>query len=184
MVAVYRKCCSYEFCDEIARFYSAGKKRGSYCRHHAEDGMVDVLIKLCCHNLCTTTAIIDVEGSRTIANCKRHAQDGVANVRCKRFSYDSCNRRPSFNYDGRKTPVYCKQHAVKSPVNVQHHQYCSHHSCTKRPVWGLTTDWEATVCSHHNCDILGGAVLHFARQFKTDGRTKLSRWGGLKLSVC
>ena len=194
MVDVRHKRCSYGSCTRRPGFNVEGSKKAAYCRQHAEDGMVDVINRRCSFGPCTKRPKIYIGGSKTAAGyCTQHAEDQMVDVCTRRCSYDSCTRQPNFNVEGSKTPKYCKEHAVDGTVNVLDRgssaaedgmvgvdpttKRCSHHSCTRRAVFGMLTDCLATVCFRHKSDILVGPIINFRATCKAVGCCKLSRWG-------
>ena len=102
--------CSHITCMREPSFNVAGKK-ASYCKIHADDGMVDVRSRRCLNGSCVKRSTLDILRRKPPLYCKQHADAGMVDVRNSRCSHETFTKRPYFNTLGRKTPLHCKKHA-------------------------------------------------------------------------
>ncbi|CAN0295877.1 unnamed protein product, partial [Laminaria digitata] len=88
--------CSHDTCSRTPKFNFESRTSATYCKDHAEDGMVKYRRNFCSHDSCARVPSFNTEGSKIPVYCKQHAEDGMVDVRSKRCSYESCGRRPGF----------------------------------------------------------------------------------------
>ena len=110
-VAKSMRCCAHHTCTKQPFFNFVSETRAAFCKHHAADTMVNVVIKRCRHDSCIKRPSHNDEGSKSAVFCKEHAQEGMVDVVNKHCAHDTCTKQPRFNVEGSKMPVFCQQHA-------------------------------------------------------------------------
>ncbi|CAN0337477.1 unnamed protein product [Scytosiphon promiscuus] len=173
MVDVITRRCSYSTCMKIPSFNYKGNKIATYCKQHAEVGMVRHRSTHCSYESCTKYADFNVEGSKTAVFCKWHAKHGMVNIRRNRCSYDSCMNNPNFTDKGGKTPLYCKQHATGAMVKVRGRS-CLHDACMTTPNFNAKGRKTGLYCRQHSEE---GMVDIYGRQCSHGSCPRASTWG-------
>ena len=155
--------CLHHLCTSRAFYGVQGNKPASYCKKHAEDGMLNVGVKRCSEHTCSKTASFNFLGSKIGIYCAQHATDGMVNVLNRRCAHDTCLTVPSFNLAGKRIPIYCKQHAHDGMVNVRS-KHCSHDSCTTIPFFNVEGTKKGKYCKQHAeegmVDVYSNRCLH------------------------
>ena len=116
----YKKCLLW---------YEKGEEP-SYCKKHAEPGMVDVVHKKCVK--CEKRPSFGIEGG-SATHCAEHAEPGMENVVSNRCI--KCKTIASFGIEyGR--PTHCKEHAEPGMEDVRSKK-CEEIGCKTQALFGI-----------------------------------------------
>lgn len=151
MVIVNGRRCLHDSCMKRPVFNIEGSKTASYCRQHAEDGMVNVSRRSCSHDPCMKRPTFNMEGNKTAVYCRTHAKDGMVEVSLsRRCSNITCARRPTWGLlaDGTASVCYYHKGDVLGDPVINFEARCKVAGCRKVSSWGLEGN-PPTHCGGH-----------------------------------
>ena len=74
----------FEMLASISRFRAPTDTKPTYCRQHAQEGMVDVRSRRCIEPSCLTRAYYGLLTDKTLSFCRQHAREGMVDMTSKR----------------------------------------------------------------------------------------------------
>ena len=128
--------CTYPECRVISPVFDFQKGKGTRCKLHKMDGMVDVrCTQWCEYPNCTKHASFGVPPSGRPTRCSKHRLAGMDIIYNKRCEETGCNKHPVFGVTGGR-PTHCKIHRLDGMEDV-HSKRCGESGCKTSPVFGF-----------------------------------------------
>ncbi|CAM9615336.1 unnamed protein product [Laminaria digitata] len=170
MVNVVKRRCAHDSCTKQPTFGLEGSRTATYCRQHAEEGMVPVFYKRCSHDSCIKRPTYNVQGSQTAAYCRQHADDGMVNVTHKSCAHEPCRKWPISGMLTDGAPPLCTRHTsdfLSSSV-FNFRARCAVAGCRKLSRWGLDGKKPTHCITHGPLENGLVCILETGRTLKPD----------------
>ena len=88
------------------------------CKHHREDGTINVIKKRCDHSGCMIHPGFGFRG-KLPRFCVKHKLHGMVNVVIRRCLHVGCKKSATFGYVGKIRPLRCKKHSLTEMVGYE-----------------------------------------------------------------